>query len=451
MKSTYARVMTGSTFTAPPVRGRWLVLLFMGLASLIVVFARPETVTFATSPAGIASAAAIAAGLAARRSMALTPWGLVAAGLATYAVQGSLEAPRATLGILEIAFFTTALLVGVYQMKITLVGGAEASRPSRARWGSVLVAATACLALLALSRPDVVISRWARGDVALTSDTRMIRSPFGALEVVGWIHNPAITESSGLVARLGSPHLWTMNDSGNLPRIYCMNLNGASCGTWDVTGSTNDDWEAIAAGPGPEANLRYLYIGDIGNNSRSSKDPVVYRVPEPDPALRAPGIIAAAPAEVLTFVYPDGTHDAEALMVHPDTGDIYIIAKEPNAGVYKATAPFDPSAPIPLDRVARLSIFSNFSDVTGADISPDARRVVLSTYGGWYELTLPLPLTDRAVTESFDRIWRATPARIGRLLGLQWEAVAYRAQGDSLFMTSEGVGAAIYRSRRGEG
>jgi hypothetical protein len=443
--------MTGSRITAPAVKGRWLVFAMAGLGVAVVLFARTEAATFVTSPAALAAAVAIAAGLVAQRSMALTPWVLVAVGLALYAVQGSLPSPRAVVGILEVLCFSVALVVGIYQMKITLVGGDEESRPSRARWGSVLVAGATCLSLLVLSRPDVVILRWARNDVVLAADSQITRSSFGTPERVGRIQDSAIAESSGLVARVGSKQLWTINDSGNLPRIYCLSLIGASCGTWDVTGTTNDDWEAIAAGPGPDPDLRYLYLGDIGNNALNPKNPVVYRVQEPDPALRVAPVASSSPAEVLSFVYPDGPHDAEALLVHPQTGDVYIIAKEANAGVYKASAPFDSAAPIPLERVARLSIFGSFSDITGADISPDGRHLAVSTYGGWYELILPPPMTIDGTEDSFDLIWKATPESIGSLVGRQWEAIAYRAGGRSLFMTSEGVHSAIYRARLGDG
>src|SRR5919107_911116 len=96
------------------------------------------------------------------------------------------------------------------------------------------------------------------------------------------IKNESINESSGLVASRTSPGVyWTHNDSGDGPFIYALDTRGQSLGTFRVTGATNRDWEDIAAGPGPQPNRPYLYVGDIGDNDSKRNEVVVYRVPEP--------------------------------------------------------------------------------------------------------------------------------------------------------------------------
>ena len=44
--------------------------------------------------------------------------------------------------------------------------------------------------------------------------------------------------------------------------------------------------------------------------------------------------------------YPHGARDAEALLVHPDNGDQYVVTKELSgqAGVYRAPGSLDPTA-----------------------------------------------------------------------------------------------------------
>ena len=68
--------------------------------------------------------------------------------------------------------------------------------------------------------------------------------------------------------------------------------------------------------------------------------------------------------------------------------------------------------------------------VTGADISPDGRRVALSTYAQGYELELP-------AGAAFDDIWAEPPVPVALGPRLQGEAVAYRLDGRALLTTSE--------------
>src|SRR5207248_10241087 len=103
-----------------------------------------------------------------------------------------------------------------------------------------------------------------------------------------------------------------------------------------VPHSRNVDWEDIAIGPGVDGKPA-LYVGDIGDNNRSRDDTAVYRLPEPavDPG-KTMREATTAPAERFPYRYPDGHHDAETLLVHPQTKEVFIIAKEGSGvtGVY---------------------------------------------------------------------------------------------------------------------
>ena len=75
----------------------------------------------------------------------------------------------------------------------------------------------------------------------------------------------------------------------------------------------------MARGPcqgGDAAGGSCLYFGDMGDNRESRSYCAVYRVREP--AAMTSGLEVAA--EALPFQYPDGSHNAEALLVHPVTG-----------------------------------------------------------------------------------------------------------------------------------
>ena len=271
---------------------------------------------------------------------------------------------------------------------------------------------------------------------------------YGPPTRIGTIKDESIDESSGLVASRTLPGAyWTHNDSGDGPFIYALDTHGNSLATFRVTGATNRDWEDIAVGPGPQPNRSYLYIGDIGDNNEARPEITVYRVLEPDlktaarnSAKEKPG--TTEPAEAFRLKYPDGKHDAETLLVHPTTGNIYIVTKVPlvNPTVYEATAPFSAGNLITLKRLGEVRVPSLFGGViTGGSVSPDGRRVALCDYFGGYELVLPRTSTN------FDDIWKQRMTLFDLGKRKQGEGIAYRLDGRALLATSEGKRAALFQ------
>ena len=264
---------------------------------------------------------------------------------------------------------------------------------------------------------------------------------YGPALIVGSLKNKAIVESSGLTASRVSPGVyWTHNDSGDGPYIFAVNARGGSLGVWRVSGADARDWEDIAAGPGPQAEKSYLYIGDIGDNNEVRSEISVYRVPEP---VLVPADVASTkakprvtdPAEVIRLRYPDGKHDAEALLVHPQTGNLYVITKVllGSPAVYEATAPLSTGPATTMKQVGNLNLPSLLGGVvTGATISPDGRRVALCDYLQGYEIVLPRG------SSSFEDIWRQRFVSIDLGRRTQGEAIAYRHDGKALLATSEG-------------
>jgi len=183
-----------------------------------------------------------------------------------------------------------------------------------------------------------------------------------------------------------------------------------------------------------------LYIGDIGDNGGALSEVVVYRIPEPiiqpaDADSKKTKPQSTEAAEAIRLRYPDGKHDAEALLVHPVTGNIYIVTKIPfeNPIVYRANAPFVATGTTTLVRLGELEVPSLFGGmITGGDISPDGRRVALCDYVQGYELVLP---DDDA---TFDGIWKQPLRAIDLGERKQGEAIGYRLDGKALLTTSEG-------------
>ena len=167
---------------------------------------------------------------------------------------------------------------------------------------------------------------------------------------------------------------------------------------------------------------------------------IVYRVAEPALSTSTrrftksrPG--STEPAEAIRLKYPDGAHDAEALLVHPRTGNIYIVTKVviANPSVYEAVAPFTAGQQITMRRIGETHVPSLFGGViTGGSISPDGRRIALCDYFQGYEIVLP------ASSSNFNDIWKQK--MIGFDLGKrkQGESITYRLDGKALLATSEG-------------
>src|SRR5690349_17139738 len=269
----------------------------------------------------------------------------------------------------------------------------------------------------------------------------LLAGPYGPPTTLATIKDKSISESSGLVASRTMPGAyWTHNDSGDGPFIYAIDMRGDSLGTFRVTNAQARDWEDIAAGPGPQPNKSYLYIGDSGDNDAVRPEVVVYRVLEPSlsPATRKftksrPG--STESAEAIRLKYPDGPHDAEALLVHPHTGNIYIVTKVPivNPSVYEAVAPFTSGQTITMRRIGETHVPSLFGGViTGGSISPDGRRVALCDYFQGYELVLP------AGASNFDDIWKQKMTGFDLGKRKQGESITYRLDGKALLATSEG-------------
>jgi hypothetical protein len=255
------------------------------------------------------------------------------------------------------------------------------------------------------------------------------------------LEDRAITESSGIVASRRNPDIfWTHNDSGDGPTLYAFDRKGKNKGRWRVTNAQAVDWEDIAAGPGPQSGMPYLYIGDMGDNDKKRDYVTVYRVPEPavnedEDSSNGNKQRATEPSEAIRLKYPDGKHDAETLMVHPLTGDLYVITKDFTSatGVYKLKAPFSTTTINTLVRVAEISVPNLIGGlITGGDISPDGLRVVLCDYLSGYEIALP----DDAKGD-FDRIWKEPMAMVELGPRKQGEAVCYSQDGNAILATSE--------------
>ncbi|MET9515466.1 WD40 repeat domain-containing protein [Streptomyces sp. NPDC002994] len=236
------------------------------------------------------------------------------------------------------------------------------------------------------------------------------------------IKDPRITESSGLAASRIHPGIyWTHNDSDDGAFIYAVDSkSGDTVATLTMRGvGAPRDVEAISIGP--DGNV---YVGDIGDNLDGSWSHVwIYRFPEPKRLTNA-----TVDAAQFTVKYADGPRNAEALMVHPKTGRVYIASKnEDGGGLYEGPARLSAGGTNVFRRVGKVPW------VTDGAFSPDGKELVLRSYFS---------------ARAYD--WKDS-GRLGADRGVgapfqgQAESVTYTADGTAMMFGSEGVGSDVER------
>jgi hypothetical protein len=179
---------------------------------------------------------------------------------------------------------------------------------------------------------------------------------------------------------------WTHNDSGDIPRIFPVTVEGNIVkprlaplyNGIIIQNAENNDWEDIAVD-----NKGNLIIGDIGNNNNGRKNFSIYIIREPSPF----DLGKVKVSQEILFHYPDKMHskskvesiNAEAIFWAYEK--IYILNKL-SKGKYTdlyCLESFDQ------DRSNPLSLKGSFNfhgSVTGADATMDGRRLVVLTYKG---------------------------------------------------------------------
>ncbi len=212
-----------------------------------------------------------------------------------------------------------------------------------------------------------------------------VRQPV-AVRLTGRFKDPRLNESSGVVRGRTNPSvLWTLNDSGNPPFLFAVDTTGTTRAVLRVAGVANTDWEALSAGPcGTEW---CLWIGDIGDNRAVRRSIAIYRVVEPTLGT-AVGDRTVQPIDSLVARYPDGPHDAEALVV-TGTGAAAIITKGRDGWIGEYRIPTPPWGPKPalLEPAGRLPIPTGFllgHLVTDAALSPNGQILAVRTYRAVY-------------------------------------------------------------------
>jgi len=219
-----------------------------------------------------------------------------------------------------------------------------------------------------------------------------------------------LKEASALVQGKNGA-LWTLNDSGNQPMIYQIDVNGNILHKTFIANAYNVDWEELTIDPNGN-----LYIGDFGNNRNDRKDLKIYIVNEKVLLTKD-----SATAEIITFRYPDQRNfpeeaahrnfDMEAMVFYnkklvlfsknrtePFTGYSYVYYLPSTPGDYVAEK---------VDSIYLGEGPRELYQVTAADLSPDGKNLILMSYDKFF-MIFDFPYNDiiggRVVSKAFKEL-----------------------------------------------
>ena len=257
---------------------------------------------------------------------------------------------------------------------------------------------------------------------------------------VGAIANEQLVETSGVaISHINKSVIWAHNDSGDLPRIFALDKSGDNLGEFELNGITNIDFEDIAVGVGPDPNLKYVYIGDIGDNNEIRPSIFVYRLVEPVVDFdNVPISQTINTFDTIELLYPDGSRDAESLFIDPQNADLYIITKREKAvRLYRAAAPLSTTTPATLEFKTEIPL----TFVTAADISPDGSLVIVRNY-------IKAHLYTRSKGEELWKAFDQTGCPIPLAVEIQGESIGFDPSGCGYYTASEGLKPDIYYMAR---
>jgi hypothetical protein len=232
-----------------------------------------------------------------------------------------------------------------------------------------------------------------------------------------------LAELSGLV--VVGDRMLALNDGGDQLAVYLLD---AGCQVIDVHTSTVDPYDPEDMAVAEDGTV---WLADTGDNDTDRSTVALL-------ALRPNGSTG-----VYRLTYPDGPHDAEALLLAPD-GTPYLVTKEVlgASGVYRPASPLVDGGTVATDRVASVNLTFTGTPggpvgqvgqvlVTGGAVAEDGSRIALRTYTDAYVW----PLTGSDIAGALT----AAPVRVPLPQSPQGEAISFTADNLNLMVASEGL------------
>jgi hypothetical protein len=271
------------------------------------------------------------------------------------------------------------------------------------------------------------------------SSCQPLCSTFAAPEQVGKIAISELSALSGLAASRKNPGILYAHNDHDRPTVYALDQQGRSHARIVPQAASASDIEDIAVGPCPDGSC--VYLGDIGDNAAMRSEYAVLRFSEPSVSEQPGDSELSAQYQRFAFRYPDGSHNAEGLMVAPDS-TIYVVTKLTEGGhshVYRLPNPPDSTAINMATHVVELPIPTGTDKAASAAAAhPCGLGFVIRTYNRIYLF--------RASTSELASAFAAQPEVIGMPEEPQSEGIDFTPDGLSVISSGEGDAAPIFKT-----
>ncbi|HEX5598053.1 MAG TPA: hypothetical protein VFX61_18870 [Micromonosporaceae bacterium] len=246
------------------------------------------------------------------------------------------------------------------------------------------------------------------------------------------IKDPRLDELSGMVAtKNGYIVINDGSDDERRKKVFFLDKKCAVKNEVSYSGNGSRDTEDLALSPDGGT----LWIADTGDNITNAKrrDTV---------ALWTMPVDGSKQPVIHRLAYPDGPHDAEALLFNGDGTPIIVTKSLGRSELYSPTGPLQPNTAegVPMKklgevRIPRTSTPHDFGPgarmlVTGGATAPDGSRVVLRTYTDAFEWDV----TDGDVVAALTTTTPRVTSLPGEPAG---EAIAYTPDGKHFLTVSE--------------
>jgi hypothetical protein len=233
-----------------------------------------------------------------------------------------------------------------------------------------------------------------------------------------------LQEASGLTASVANPSMfWVVSDSDNPSEVFLIDQHAKTRMVCKLQ-VPNRDWEDIAIGAGPDPKKKYIYVADIGDNWGQYEYKIIYRFEEP--TLHAQTEMTIAQIDKLVLRMPDGSRDAETILIDPFDNDLFLISKrEDSVGVYTVPYPFHKDT-LTLRKVMKLPL----SKIVAGSITLEGNEILLKDYTKVY-------YWKRSGEESLPEALSRKPIELPYKREYQGEAIAWSNKGNEFFTLSE--------------
>jgi hypothetical protein len=233
-----------------------------------------------------------------------------------------------------------------------------------------------------------------------------------------------MTELSGLAA--GNSGYIVVNDGSDDPAARKIFYLDGKCRVTRTVSYPSRPRDTEDLGLAPDGTL---WVGDIGDNDAERETIGLWRL-----------AAGARKPQLFRLSYPDGAHNAEALLIAPNGTPIVVTKTVGEAGVYRPAGALRAGRTTPLARAGSVTLpitttsnpfsFAGRLVITGGAVSPDGRHAVLRTYADAFEFDVDAGDVVRAITTG-------DPRQIPLPDEPQGESVAYSADGTALLTISE--------------